>query len=61
MPIVFKELWSLLTAGSSFFFFSLMEKEIIEKAKNVVSLDFRRTFENVSLKNLGENKGMGAG
>lgn len=27
-----------------------------EKAKDIVSLDFRRAFENVSLKILGENK-----
>lgn len=46
-----------------FFFFFPMEKEIMvdkEKAKDLVSLDFRRAFENV-LKILGENKGIGAG
>lgn len=32
-----------------------------EKAKDIVSLDFRRAFENVCHKILRENKGIGAG
>lgn len=62
LSVVFKDLWSLLAAGTVVFFFPHEKKKVDEeKAKDTVSLDFRRAFENVSHKILRENKGIEAG